>query len=85
MQLTPKRITRITYNWHQVNWDGSAGEDYNEYSIGQKSVTEIIEHPAIGEGDKWFYDVYFEDGHMERLFNPNIVVYQDLPKVEPGN
>lgn len=82
MNITPNHISQIRFNWHQVNWDGSAGEDYQMYVVGQKSVTEIIEHPAMGHGDKWFYDVYFEDGHMERIFNPNLVVYTplDIPK-----
>ena len=38
-------------------------------------VTEIKEHSAQGEGDKWFYDVYFDSGRMERIFNVIQVFY----------
>lgn len=71
-----KKITKIKYNQFQTAWDGSAGEDWSQYEVGKEGVTSIIEHPAGGEGDKWFYDVNFEDGRMERLFNPNTVYFE---------
>lgn len=37
------------------------------YYVGV-DVASITEHPAAGDGDRWFYDVEFTDGHMERIF-----------------
>jgi hypothetical protein len=67
------KIKKIHFNWHQVNWDNSAGEDFHVYEIGTKGVTEIEEHPAMRDGDKWFYYVRFENGSEIKVFNPNQV------------
>ena len=60
-------IERIHYNWRE--------KGYSFREVGKEGVLSIIEHPAIGEGDRWFYDVHFESGAMERIFNPNHVFY----------
>ena len=39
------------------------------YSVGKYGVKEIKEHTARGDGDKWFYDVLFEDGDIKRIFD----------------
>ena len=41
------------------------------------TVIKIKEHRAEGEGDKWYYDVFLSDGTMERIFNPNVVVFDN--------
>ena len=46
------------------------------FSITQPLVKKIIEHRAMGEGDKWFYDVVREQDTI-RLFNPTKVVFVD--------
>ncbi len=61
-------IEKINYNWN----NGA----YSYYVVGIQKVTEITEHKTIGEGDRWFYDVHFEDGRMERIFNPNHVFFK---------
>ena len=33
-------------------------------------VEKITCHPAQGEGDKWFYEIYYKDGRIETIFNP---------------
>lgn len=68
-----KKIWKLTYNWHQTNWDGTAGEDYSQHIVGENNVTEIIEHPSQTDGDKWFCYVRFSDGSEQRIFNPNQV------------
>lgn len=65
-------VTQIYYNWYADD----RGPLYSSYEVGEEDVIEIVEHPAIGEGDRWFYDVKFEDGSMERIFNPNKVFYK---------
>ncbi len=35
-----------------------------------RNCTEIIAHPAEGEGDKWFWDIIHPDGTVETIFYP---------------
>ena len=71
-------ITKLEYNW----WGHSQGEDYYTHEVGKKNVTDIVEHCAQGEGDKWSYLVTFEDGHVERIFNPNKIYYSSQDEVK---
>ena len=48
------------------------------FRLGDDNIKEIKEHAAQGEGDKWYYDVYFRDGTMTRLFNFDEVTYAEL-------
>ena len=72
-------ITKITYNWHQVNDGNESGEDFYTAEVGKEIykeklvVKEITEHCAAGEGDKWYYDITFIDDTQMRVFNPNLV------------
>lgn len=43
---------------------------------GQFGVKSITEHQPKGDGDRWYYDVEFHDGHLERIFTFNLVVFQ---------
>jgi len=45
-------------------------------AVGDNGVTKIEEHPAQGEGDKWYYDIYFEGGEMARIFNVSQAFYR---------
>lgn len=77
-----KTIAKIYYNWFAT----PEGSEEDHLQIGDKGrtlngcdtnlVTEIKEHAAGGEGDKWYYDVIFNDGQVVRIFNPNRVIYQ---------
>jgi len=69
-------ILAINYNWRQYSSSGYSDHEYNTYTVGKDKVIKILEHPAVGEGDRWFYDVHFEDGRMERIFNPNQIFYK---------
>lgn len=62
-----KEIQRIGYKDEYDN--------PQESSIGG-NVEKITEHPAGGEGDKWFYDISYLDGGVRRIFNPVIVDYK---------
>lgn len=70
------KIVKIHYNWRVVSDGVETIDIYDTYLVGDKNVTEILEHPAVGHGDAWFYDVHFENGAMERIFNPNQVFYE---------
>jgi phage-related protein len=61
-----KKIQSITYR-------DDHGMD-NEYFVGKNGVNEIMEHFAGGEGDRWFYDVVFDD-RVVRLFSFQQVVF----------
>lgn len=73
------KITELIYNWHQYP---QGGEDWSIYTVGKGGVKEIQEHSAAGEGDKWFYDVFFDDGRMERIFNPNKITVISPSQIE---
>lgn len=49
--------------------------DNNRYVPGHGDVEKIEEHPAAGEGDRWYYDVFFKGGKMVRHFNPKNVLF----------
>jgi hypothetical protein len=67
------KIKKIIYDWF-ISKDHPY---WRNYTIGKNGVIKIKEHRAAGEGDKWFYDVYFEDKHKERIFNINQVIYEE--------
>lgn len=48
--------------------DGMDGHPYI-VNLGNGGVKEITEHPAAGEGDKWFYDIEYDSGEVFRVFN----------------
>lgn len=72
-----KKILKLTYNWFFTP-EGEANDTVEvgkpEYTT-KKIITEINEHCAMGESDKWYYDIHFEDGTLKRIFNPNQVFY----------
>lgn len=47
----------------------------NERPESTAIVESINEHPAKGEGDKWYYDIMFSDGIVMRIFNPCAVFF----------
>ena len=70
------KINQIIFNWFY----STQGEEYQVFEIGVKNIyygtpVEIIEHRSAGEGDKWYYDIYFDNGNIHRTFNPNEVRY----------
>lgn len=60
-------IKKVYYDW----FGGQLGEGFRCAEIGEKGVVKIVEHQAMGEGDKWYYDIIHEDGSILRIFNPN--------------
>lgn len=62
-------ILGIQFDWYFT----PEGEKYKKYKVGSDGVVSIVEHSARGDGDRWYYDVYFKDGHIERIFNVNKV------------
>ena len=72
------KITGITYNWYYSPCENSEG--FTHRSVGSEynglKVDYIKEHAAMGEGDKWFYDIIYSDKSIERIFNPNAVFFK---------
>ena len=56
---------------------------FSRVDVGEfvPAVEVINEHPAKGEGDKWYYDITFSDGTVMRTFNPCTVFYAKEEKV----
>lgn len=71
-----EKITELHYNYKPSCSDGKEVfcEEWNTAKVGEKGVTEIIEHPAMGEGDRWFYDIMYVD-KKERIYNPCKVIF----------
>ena len=68
-------ITKLIYNWRQEgNMQGGIGEDYEYAELGKNGVKKITEHAAQGEGDRWYYEIFFENGSTHTIFNPNTVI-----------
>ncbi len=71
------RIITLTTNWFSWNDGHESGEDCTTFEVGKNGVTKITEHQPAVEGDKWFYDVEFENQEMRRLFNPDSVSFEE--------
>lgn len=67
------KIKKVHFNWHQVNWDNSAGEDFHVFEIGQKGVVDITEHIPGGISASPYFEVLFDDGKVQRVYHPNQV------------
>ena len=68
-------ITEIIHNWYATSENG---EEYTRVIVGKTypengELLSISEHSALGEGDKWYYDLEFSSGKIIRVFNPNTV------------
>lgn len=71
-------VTAINYNW---GFTPENGEEFTNKTVGimygNLKCDAIKEHKAKGEGDKWYYDIHYSDGSVERIFNPNQVYYKE--------
>jgi len=61
---------------------GDNEENGTIYRLGRTNIIEITEHSACKDGDKWFYDVHYEDGGVLRIFNPLNVVFEPEEKTK---
>lgn len=46
-------------------------------STSLKAVEKIIYHTPMGNGDLHFVDVFYTDGQIRRIFNPDCVTWSD--------
>ena len=79
MKTIEHKITGINFNWFSTPENG---EEFSTRSVGDTigdlKIDFIKEHPACGEGDKWYYDVMYSNGKIERIFNPNSVFFSQV-------
>lgn len=70
-----KYITRIAWNYRQACSDGKEvfSEEFDEARLNEGNVVGIYEHTAHGEGDKFFYDIVYNNDTVLRIFNPHQV------------
>jgi len=68
------KIEQIRYNWF---YSSVNGEEYQTYTtVGLiDNIDNIKEHVPLFEGDKYFCIVTFNDGHVEKIFNINLIIY----------
>lgn len=72
-----KTCVQIDYNFRQTNTSG----DYNTYRVGIDRVTKITKMtPTEYYGGPEFYDVAFEDGCINTVYNVNQAFF--IPKKE---
>lgn len=74
-------ITRIEFNWHQkgsIQDSLGCGEDYYVHEKGKKGVLTIHEYEPANRNQVHYFIVNFEDGSMEKIFNPNRVYYKEF-------
>lgn len=64
-----KTITQIGYK--------DENDNPQTATVGQY-VNKITVHPAQGEGDKFFYEIYLTSGDVITVFNPIRVVTKEL-------
>ena len=73
-----RKVKEIKFNWLYTYEDG---ERYSQYKVGEecagKMVRRIEEYALDTKKSLWFYDVYFDDGTTERIFNANTVNYYE--------
>lgn len=72
-----QRIKSISYNWRATPDGGEASE---WAQVGYNSVEKIEEYWEHGAGV--FYEVYYEGGTMNRIHNPNVVVFETVKEGE---
>lgn len=65
----------IRFNYYPGSSDGQYSEQYQERILGHNGVIEIKEHSAQGDGDKWYWDVHYDNNRVERIFYPHQVFY----------
>ena len=75
-----RTITGVTFNWR---FSTENGEEFSSFTVGIGGVTEIEEHSSLDEGDRWFYNIHFENGTMQRIFYPNQVFFSEFKPVKP--
>ena len=59
------RITKLGY--HDENGNPQRA------IIGMGGVKEISQHSAMGEGDKWYWEIVYEDGRITVVFDAKVV------------
>ena len=76
MSVNIIHITRIDFNW----FTNEEGEDFYSHKVGQCGVKEIRDMTQL-EKDGYEYQVFFENGKIESIFNVNKVVYERVEKI----
>lgn len=75
-----KQIHSITYNWFYT----PEGEGYDRRTVGVDGVTRIEKYDSYYDGQPAHLTVYYEDGAMLDIHNPNTVTWKEVPDPEPS-
>lgn len=77
MAINIIHITRIDFNW----FTNEEGEDFYSHEVGRCGVKEINDMTRL-EKDCYEYQVHFENGRIESIFNVNKVVYTRIIDID---
>lgn len=69
------KITGIWCDFVEAHHDYA--QNLSCFIIGKGTVEKILEHTPEFSGDKWYYDIYFAGGKVQRTFNPYKVFYTE--------
>jgi hypothetical protein len=75
-----KKCTALHYNWRQCgDANDTWGEDYDFHEVGKNGVTRIVNMtPRENYCGPGFYDVFFDDGRVEVIYNANRAFYVEV-------
>ncbi len=74
-----KKVIKVQYNYRQAVCDGSEvwPEDWDQANLEDEDVLNINEHLPMGEGDRYYCDIEYQNGETHRVFNMNKIVYKN--------
>jgi hypothetical protein len=80
MDTYKMNVVKLIFDWFYVSSGDEVGEESKVVKLNEKFngklVTRIDMYSAAGEGDKWYFDILFEDNTMMRTFNPNQAFFE---------
>ena len=74
-----KEIQSITFNWFFT----PDGENYDRRTVGVDDVVRIEKYDSYYDGPPAHFTVFYQDGRMLDIHNPNTVAWIEVPEVTP--
>ena len=68
-------VTEITF------YDEDDNMGVGCWKLENQNIEKMLYHPPIGDGDKHFVDVYFNNGECYRIFEPIKIKFNEYNKV----
>lgn len=71
-----KKIQSITFNWFYT----PEGEQYDRRTVGVDGVLRIEKYDSYYDGPPAHFTIFYMDGRMLDIHNPNTVEWQQVPE-----